>query len=184
MESNVAPLPYRADGRRQPRTHLFVTASLVAGTTVIPVRIRNMSTTGALIEFSGAAAGVGERMVLRRGVLAVSGSIAWVESGRAGLAFDDTVDVAEWMARIGSVGQSKIDAMIADIRSGPVRSSQVAATPGPDDLVRQLVEIKGQLSRLADSLLEDDELILHHPEIQIFDITLQKIDRLIRDHSS
>ena len=184
VDSNVATLPYRSDGRRQTRTHLFVAASLLCERTTFPVRLRNMSNTGALIECTVEGPSAGQRVLLRRGTLEVAGTVAWSEGKRAGLAFDTIVEVGQWMARVGSAGQSRIDEIVADIRSGPTPSAETASPRPQSDLVGQLKDVRDQISRLADSLLEDEDVAMRHPEIQIFDITLQKLDRLIKEQTA
>lgn len=143
-----------------------------------------MSKTGALIECTVEGPGAGQRVLLRRGTLEVAGTVAWNEGKRAGLAFDTTVEVGQWMARVGSAGQARIDAIVADIRSDPTPCVETALPDAQSDLVGQLKGLRDEISRLADSLLEDDDVAMRHPEIQVFDITLQKLDRLIKEQTS
>jgi hypothetical protein len=182
VDSNVATLPFRQNGRGQSRTHLFVAASLSFGKSTIPVRLRNMSTSGALIEFAGAGPMKNDRILLRRDILEVAGSVAWIDGLRAGLAFDKTVEVTQWMARVGSVGQSRVDEIVAGIRSNSSSRTQASLPAKSDDLARQLQEVHDQLARLSEGLLEDDDVAMKHPQIQVFDIMLQKLDRLIKEN--
>lgn len=61
--------------RAETRTHLFVVAMLSAGTAMTPVHIRNLSTSGALIEGSALSA-VGAAVTIRRASLSVQGVLA------------------------------------------------------------------------------------------------------------
>ena len=92
-----APAPIAAD-RRQPRTHLFVAATLYTDGGSAPVHLRNMSPMGALIE-APAIPDPNSAVVLKRGTLQAAGKIAWKVDRKAGVAFFDAVSVSDWMAR-------------------------------------------------------------------------------------
>ena len=62
--------------RTHPRTSMFVLATIAAPTVSGPVKIRNMSVGGALIE-GDALPRTGEHLRLRRGELTVCGRIVW-----------------------------------------------------------------------------------------------------------
>lgn len=176
------PTSHAENGRRQARTHLFVAATLATARGNVAVRVRNLSSSGALIEFTGLGPTKGERIVLRRGSLEAEGNAAWSDEKKAGLAFDAKVDVSEWMGRTGGNQQSKIDEAVAKYRSdpaGPAVIDILAITPDP--LAVQLRAVRNQLERLADRLSQDVDVVMKHPEVQVLDIALQTLDRIIAD---
>ncbi|WP_293883792.1 PilZ domain-containing protein [Sphingomonas sp.] len=79
---------------RQARDSLFLSATLrVEGqATPITVRVRNLSNGGMMVD-SNAILSPGQTVRTDlRGIGPVTGTVAWVEAGRAGVAFDDMVD--------------------------------------------------------------------------------------------
>ena len=86
------------EGRRHPRSHLFVVATLYSDMGSTPVRIRNMSQYGALIE-AQLIPEPGAAVILKRGGLETTGEIAWKADRKAGIALSKSVDVAEWLQR-------------------------------------------------------------------------------------
>jgi len=173
-------LPHH-EGREQPRTHLFVAATLYSDAGSSPVHIRNMSSSGALIE-AALLPDPGSRISLRRGQLHATGEIAWRSDRRAGVKLEAIVHVADWMARIGTSGQQQVDAMISSCkagdRSGNVTSLAAGSTPASIEV--ELVLLRAELSVLENALIEDAALIAAHPEIQTIDIALQRIDRVLK----
>ena len=131
-----------SEGRIERRTNMFVMASLVADAGSGPVKMRNLSAHGALVE--GAVlprAGVdlfgarivrgsdadlqsvlpraGSRFRLYRGELSIWGKVVWSDHGRAGLRFDSLAIVSDWLPRAQTnVAQQRIDDMISQMRTG------------------------------------------------------------------
>ena len=98
---------------------MFVLASMAAETVSGLVKVRNMSSEGALIE-SAALPHVGEHLSLRRGELAAAGRIVWREGGRAGLRFDDRVEVAAWLPA-GAAAMPEVQAVMEAYRAAAAR---------------------------------------------------------------
>ena len=99
------------------RSNVFLSATLNCGQQRAPVRIRNMSPAGALVD--GAELPVpGTRFRLSRGALSVLGSVAWNTQQHAGLQFETEVDVRAWTGRVGHAGQQRVDSIVAAVRSG------------------------------------------------------------------
>ena len=121
------------DLRSDPRSHVFLTAVLRTGAGQGPVRIRNLSAHGALLEGTGLPI-EGSPVEVRRGSLRAVGSIAWSSEQHCGVRFSGSVDVGAWIDRAGPIAQQKIDAAIADFRSPSRRPLSFAVLPG--DLVR------------------------------------------------
>lgn len=169
------------DAREDPRTHLLVMATLYAQSGSAPVRIRNMSPSGALVE-SPVLPEPGSRVMLKRGSLEASGEIAWRFEGRAGIAFLGAVYVSDWMSRQPGP-QHWVDEIVSACRAvdrPPAGLAGLApgdrATPGAE---AELLMLRADLERLGNALVTDPILVATHPEIQFIDISLQRIDGLI-----
>lgn len=95
---------------------MFLDAVLVVRSAVRAVRLRNLSSKGALIEGTGLpVAGTGVRVL--RGELSAEGEIAWQEQGFAGLRFVSEIDVDRWVKRVGHRGQQRVDEAMAALRA-------------------------------------------------------------------
>jgi len=179
---SLAESERETDGREALRTHMFVAATLYHGEHSQPVRIRNMSTTGALVEGEHLPL-PGLSLKLRRGSLQAHGQIAWRSGRKAGISFTAPVDVALWMSNIGSYQQARIDREVAGLKSLSTRRTIIPGFPGDTGLSKdprgELELLKSELASLSAALAADSELVAKHPEIQIFDIALQRLDRLL-----
>lgn len=75
-----------SQNRRSRRSNVLLAASIEASGAVIAVKLRNLSTEGALIE--GAELPVeGSEVLFRRNYMALNGRVAWVDGKQAGIAF-------------------------------------------------------------------------------------------------
>lgn len=73
--------------RRSRRANLLMAASLEHRGGLTSVTLRNLSAEGALVQGDHGLS-PGAPIVFHKGELAVSGTVAWVDGNRAGLAFD------------------------------------------------------------------------------------------------
>jgi len=168
------------EGRRDPRSHLFVAATLYSDAGSAAVRIRNMSQSGALIE-TPVIPDPGTAVVLKRGSLQAPGRIAWRVEGKAGIAFSGRVNVGDWLSRQVRGHQEQVDEIISGLRSGKqARSAAGGADMASDPSIdAELQALRADLVRLGDGLASDAILVATHPEVQLIDIALQRVDRLI-----
>lgn len=168
------------EGRQQARTHLFVAATLYADGSSMPVKIRNMSQSGALIE-AAELPDVGERIALRRGQLQANGWIAWRVERRAGVRLEATVHVADWMSRQVSASQERIDALLTVVRNeGPKADGLPPPQCQSDSIDAELRQLRADLAELERALIADVIVVATHPEIQTIDISVQRVDRILR----
>lgn len=116
-----------ADARASPRTNLFLAAALHAPRYSAPVRVRNMSATGALVE-AAAVPDAGTEIRLVRGSLAIPGEVAWSAAGRCGLHFSSLVSVHEWMVPPANREQQRVDDAVRLFKAGaiPLPSGRLA----------------------------------------------------------
>lgn len=168
------------ESRSYPRTHLFVAASLCSNNVAEPVRIRNLSPVGALIEGSGIPEPCTE-VILKRGSLQAVGQIAWQVGKKGGVAFSKEVNVSDWLSSPPIPHQARIDGIVADLKSGAGPASAAHAGPAFDEspLLQQLLELRAGLIQLGNSLSDDAALVMAHPEIQKLDILAQRVDQLV-----
>lgn len=151
------------DHRAEGRANVFLGAVLDSGAGSVPVRIRNISPKGALIE--GPILPALEATVrLVRGALRATGTLAWEAQYHAGLSFEEPIDVEAWVRRTGHPGQRRVDSVVAAIRRGePVHSrSDESADPlaglsrALDELCDRLASSAGFPPELGDDLLKLD----------------------------
>lgn len=174
------PIDPAPDGRQQTRTHLFVAATLYADAGSTPITIRNMSQSGALIE-AAVLPDVGERIRLSRGQLRANGWIAWRVERRAGVRLASAVHVPDWMSRQVSADQERVDALLSMVRNdGPTAPAIAARTTGQLSMEAELLQLRVELGELEAALLQDVVVIATHPELQTLDISVQRIDRVLK----
>lgn len=180
MDSAISCEP--SEHRYDTRTHLFVVATLCWKEGSAPVHVRNMSAKGALIE-AAVLPKPATLVVLKRGSLEVSGRIAWAASGQAGLSFNTSVNVADWMARRANAHQDRIDEIVASLKSDELGFEQPpAAVDRPlrsVEIETELALLRADLSKLGDALTSDIILVATHPEIQLIDIAQQRVQRIL-----
>jgi hypothetical protein len=169
----------RAEDRASPRTNLLLAATVEAGGRVLPVRIRNLSETGALLEGAGLP-DAGLPLVLKRGDLQIGATVAWASGARRGVRFDGPTPVNEWTGGkprpldcTGLRDQRRIDAIQAEARAGSAPEPAPSPPPGnaPPDAARpsldaRLAEELGYVRRLleglGDDLVADAQLVHRH----------------------
>ena len=136
-----------ADQRSKGRSNVFLTAVLDSGAARCPVRIRNLSASGALIEAS-AFPPVGASVRLLRGELSAVGTLAWADAGHGGISFQSDIDVAAWVRRIGHGGQQRVDGVVAALRGSAPLPNHVQGGGSAESLL----EISAALDRLCEDL--------------------------------
>jgi hypothetical protein len=174
------------DNRRvHPRTSMFVLATMAAASATGPIKIRNMSLGGALIE-GGTLPPIGEHLSLCRGELAISGRIVWRQPGKAGLCFDHEVDVVDWLPA-GSVGQQRVDRTFHELKTNAALSRPVSSAPIETSPVGKLdlLSVAAALDILADSLAEDAGIIAaYSSKLQVLDAASQMLRRFAASATS
>lgn len=85
MDSNAA-----SQNRRQRRSQVLLAASLELSGGSMPVRLRNLSADGALVEGDGLPV-EGASVLFRRQELSVPARVVWVRENRAGLSFNESL---------------------------------------------------------------------------------------------
>jgi hypothetical protein len=156
---------------------MFVLASMTAETVSGPVKIRNMSPDGALIE-GAALPRLGEHLSIGRGELAATGRVIWCEGGKAGLRFDHHLDVAAWLPAGGP--QQQVDQAFCAIKNGLSNVVRLPVAPvGTSPVAKSdLVDAALAIEALADILADDAGVIASHStRLQVLDIAAQLLRR-------
>ena len=138
------------DLREVTRSNVFLAATIVASGVPAPVRVRNISSCGALIEGTRLPSN-GELVRLSRGHLETSGEIAWQSGDYRGLRFDVPVDIQAWVKKVGHSGQQQVDQKVAMLRRWGLSHDAerlIADRVCTDDLSR----ISSDLDRLCEQL--------------------------------
>jgi len=158
--------------RLDPRSNIFVIAALYHGGGSVPVRIRNMSPHGALVEGARLPAN-GTPMRLSRGSLTVECEIMWADEGRAGLHFSAPTAVGQWLpgGKRGA-GQVLADEMAQQARLGALPPLRPAPPADPErpTVGEQALRLESELRRAVEALAADPQVAERHP------VPLQDID--------
>ena len=168
-----------SERRSTTRASLYLAATLYCDDHSFPVKIRNISSTGALLE-SRTMLTAGVLVQLVRGSLIVHGLVAWAEDGRYGLKFSGSVDVQQWRATPMNAEQQRVDDVVRLVKAGAVPLPINAPSPDrPDDaneLSADLQRASALIGKLADRLAKDSIVVaLYATELQNLDIAIQII---------
>lgn len=177
---------------RAPRKNVMLAASISAGAVSAPVRIRNLSEAGAMID-GAALPNAGSTLMLNRLELSVMATVVWHRDGRCGLSLRVPITVDDWIAGVrtaaanASLGQLRVDHIQSAIRSGAALPSETAApAPNPVDaepieqrIAAELARVKRMLDAVSEELTDDvDVLMRHERAMQNFDIAAQTVEEL------
>jgi hypothetical protein len=96
--------------RQAERDSLFLRATLYVEGIAAPidVRVRNLSNGGMMVDGNSLMMPGQAVQTELRGIGPVTGTIAWVEAGRAGVAFEDMVDPKMARSQINAVPEATI----------------------------------------------------------------------------
>lgn len=182
------PAQTKLEARSQLRSSMFVAAVLRAGAEQAPVKVRNMSPSGAMIE-SPLAPPPGTNVHLIRGSL--QGTVVWNADNRCGLSFSSDLSVKEWLAPPAKAEQQRVDDIVALIRAGaaPAESPGIASASAAPRSEEELVDDLGDVVRLMQDLEDDlasssDTLSRHAVKLQNLDIAMQMIRAIAHELTS
>ena len=152
-----------ADLRAAVRSNVFLSAVLLSQRQTQPVRVRNISSVGALVDGADLPVG-GDPVTLIRGPLRAEGQVAWRRENQCGLRFTAAIVLDDWVSRVEHAGQRRVDQMISLIR-GP----QIAGNQRPvlahkldtlDFIARDLSELCDRLANLPDFVADQGAELL------------------------
>ena len=171
------------DLRTSRRANVFLAGVLRIGGSSWPVRIRNLSATGALVDGKDLPE-EGHNVRLHRGPHSADATIVWRKAGACGLRFETNVPVQEWIAyATAHSGQQRVDEIIASVRAGasndPVNSPTAPADCSQAGVAGQLHAIAEQLKGAADELTAIPAVVAEGTAaLQQLDIATQKLAEL------
>jgi hypothetical protein len=166
--------------REAPRASLYLAASLYCDGISVPVKIRNLSTTGALLELS-APVTTGWLVQLVRGSLIAHGLVAWSEGNRCGLKLNGVIEVDRWRLAPANAEQQRVDDIVRTVKAGalPLASfaqSQIQGFHDDRPLSADLKLAASLLEQLGEQLAGDDRIVGTHGEaLQNLDIAMQVV---------
>jgi hypothetical protein len=175
--------------RRAPRSNLFLSAEIDTGGKASPVRVKNLSETGALLE-GPAFPAVGTVLTLRRLDVQIGATVVWLAPPKCGVAFEGEVCVGEWIAgKAGPVtfGQARVDEMQATVRDRTsLRPVPIAAVDRGKDVedidgrvAEELAFVRRLLEALSDELVVEPIVVQRHARaLQGFDLAGQILGHL------
>jgi hypothetical protein len=155
---------------------MFLAAVLKGAAFSVPVRIRNMSGAGALVE-GAAGPDSGSAVRLIRGPLMIPAVVVWSVEGRCGLRFSSPVSVREWLAPPSNREQQRVDDTVRVVKAGAI-PLPLGAEPHdatfPDELGLDLRIACRLLEGHCNDLLGDPQAVARYGErLQNLDIVLQ-----------
>lgn len=187
----ISSSPRTADARATPRASIYLAAALYCDGTSSPVKIRNISDTGALLEGDLIPA-AGALVQLVRGGLIAHGLVAWSEEQRCGLRFSGRVDVQLWRAT--NIEQQRVDEVVRLVKAGavPLPVSPLGE-PKPLPAQGRGALLAGDLRRVAELLdnlggelaIDPDVVSRHGPMLQHLDIAMQvlaAVEEIVAGH--
>jgi hypothetical protein len=122
----------------------------------IPVRVRNLSSEGVLVE-GAAFPPLGAKVILLRGRLRASGEVAWHRRSHCGIKFDRAINLVDWVQRVGHSGQQRVDDIVAAIRCSSPAGHELQGVTGTEN---SLAEISAALDQVCERLAASGNIAL------------------------
>jgi len=174
-----------------PRKNVLLSATIEAGKLKVPVRIRTLSESGAMLD-GVALPDLGTRLTLRRLQVEIGGTVMWSEAGRCDIAFDGLVSVEDWVAgsclpqRFVKPGQARVDEIQFALRNGdalpaepPPPSVPVPVGELEQHIAAEIEMVRRLMETVGDELSEDPALLMRYAEaLQRFDFGCQILAHL------
>ena len=88
-----------SQNRKNRRSNVLMSASLELSGTSVPVKLRNLSADGALVEGDKLPV-EGSSIMFRKGDLSTAGTVAWVKGRQAGVSFAHKLDPDQLLRHI------------------------------------------------------------------------------------
>lgn len=134
-----------AEQRAEPRHRVLLSAKLVTTTSEHPVKIRNLSATGAMLEGEKLPA-AGTDIIIRRGALEFFAAVAWAEDGRCGVQFDQPLSDDDLWMQVHPREQEQVQPQVPHWRPGVRRC--VGPAPEEYEFAREWVTPRGRSAYL------------------------------------
>jgi PilZ domain-containing protein len=162
-----------ADPRLDERSNVFLSATMHGASGTFPVRIRNISPMGAMLD-GARLPEEGSRVNLERGLLAAEAEVAWQSGDFRGVRFDEPIDIEAWLRRPGHSGQERVDGVVRALRDGaplPV-SAAVESAPSVEQLSQELLHICERMAASPDLTVQFGEDVM---KVESIALSLQQL---------
>lgn len=169
-----AKMSAQGELRREARSELFLSAMLEEAHGSRPVRIRNISSGGALVDADRPPA-INADVQLIRAHLKVQATVAWSEGSRCGLKFRKPISTEYWVPSLSAQRQMEVDRRLEDIRRGLVNTAgDVSEQKDPNTIRDRVAEEIAALGRGVEQAL--DELATFAPLVVRMPHTMQQLE--------
>ena len=91
----------QSQNRKSRRSNVLMTASLELSGTSVPVKLRNLSADGALVQGDKLPV-EGSSLLFRKGDLSMAGQVAWVKGRQAGISFEHKLNPDQLLRHVPS----------------------------------------------------------------------------------
>ncbi|MEO5773111.1 MAG: hypothetical protein ABIQ32_03200 [Sphingomicrobium sp.] len=147
------------DIRDGARRTMFLGALLCRGTEEAPVKIRNMSALGALVD-SPIVPAPNSLIQLVRGHYVATGRVVWSGGGRCGIRFCSEISVNDWLAPIEA---QRAPPVASEPRAtAPLQHVEPAAAPQAEPAPDDLRKAAALVEKVARTLAADAEFLRRH----------------------
>jgi len=162
------------NARSTPRSHLFLSATIHFDQISAPIRLRDLSASGARVEGTTLPE-IGVTATIRRGILHASGTIVWRNRKGCGFRFDSPLALHKWMPEQASRDQTAIaDSVEVLPFQAPPPASKALRDVLPHRLAEELAYVGRLLESLGDDLSAEPLIVMRHAEkLQNLDISTQ-----------
>jgi hypothetical protein len=170
------------DSRANERSNVFLSATLYADARSFPVRVRNLSSGGALLDGANLPS-EGTAISLRRAHLSADGEIVWQANELRGVHFEAEIEVREWVKSRGHAGQQQVDQAVVAFRRGSQRLAHELpeARPAFDSIESIGLALEQVCERMASSPMMTDALA---DELLRLEAIAQALRRLARSKAT
>lgn len=153
MATHVDPATHSAssEARAMRRREIFLSAVLISPHRKTPVRIRNLSRTGAMIQ-GAPALNVTDPVRLLRGSIDLEAEVIWTTEKNCGLKFSTPIDLNIWSPALDRVAQNHVDRRFSLAER---TAAQVRPLPNCDfDAQARIADELGLICRRIDATLD------------------------------
>jgi len=174
---------------------MFIAATLYWDQHREPVKVRNMSLTGALVEAQIVPA-TGTEVHLVRGSFRAEGRVMWADKNRCGVHLAAQVNVRDWLAPPTNSEQQRVDQIVALVKAGAVplptgtftgkgERPELPASLTSDQLTHDLGLVSQLIEDLGDDLASEPETLMNHAtKLQNLDIAMQMLAAICSELSA
>lgn len=160
---------FGVESRAAARTNLFLAATLNSADGAHPVKVRDLSATGARIETSQVCE-VGAAVTLVRGRLRVEARVSWRAERFCGLSFTPPVSIQAWMTNPVILDRQR--AIPRAVEGGGSDAAPAVLKPGEGvGVAEELTRVASLLRTQCEALAADSGVVFNHGT-QLYNIGL------------